>query len=175
MAASDVMNREVLFKHRELQTNLSNQIAAIKSGDHDIDRILNQLEAIQTNATSIGDFLSCIVPCKFYNEHRAGTSTIAEKALHIPELLEMILEHCDILDVARMLQTCNGVRAIIEASPKLQTKLLLRPEGDLDNLVDNNDRARGEFITHPHERCENLVQNWARVLQRASHPGRLHS
>ncbi|KAK3680370.1 hypothetical protein LTR37_021280 [Vermiconidia calcicola] len=53
--------------------------------------------------------------------------SIATQVFAVPELLEMILEHVDVRDVLDAYRINRSTREIIEASPKLQTKLFLRP------------------------------------------------
>lgn len=138
MANSNVLNRQVLSNYHELQANLAEHIAAIKGGHCDTAAVLHQLEAMQRNVTGIGNFLSCVVPNKFYTERKHKTSTIAERVLQIPELLDSILEHGNIFDILNMRQTCHQIQGTIDASPRLQTRLFLRPEGDLTRPVSDH-------------------------------------
>lgn len=154
MANSDALNRSVLSQYYELQVRLSDHAAAIRNESFDTAQLLRQVEAIQRNLKDIGNFLSCTVPNKFYHERRTATSETAARVFHIPELLELILEHCTTFDLIEMRKTCTGIKATIEASPKLQGKLFLRPEGALVDLLDEESWLQG-IQAHPKSRLLN--------------------
>ena len=129
MALAEEHLHGVLANYTQLQTQFSDFTVAVEDGESAKTDILRQLTAIKTSIEGVGKHLSSIVPTRIYNERRSANSTIAHKVLCIPELFELILEHTSVLDVIKVSETCRELKAIIQASPRLQTKLFLRPAG----------------------------------------------
>lgn len=133
MAPTEEQFRAALSNHHNLQSQLSDIVAAMTQGQCDKDEAFHQLTIMQKSVYGIGEYLSATIPTEHYNERRASDSAIAAKVLQIPKLLEQILEHTGACDIINVSATCRQLKAIIEASPRLQTLLFLRPAGVLTN------------------------------------------
>lgn len=121
---------DVVSEYCELQSNLSGTLQNIGTSKASFsrDEVVGLIRSIQTKVNGIGESLSVFVPTKVYNQVRQKDSTTAMTVFQIPELLELILRYNTVFEVLAMYQTCRGIRAIIEASPRIQTQLFLRPE-----------------------------------------------
>jgi hypothetical protein len=131
MAGSEEQVRVVLSDYHDLQSQLSKTVSAISDDKISKAEVLHQLAAIQAKVNGFDLYLSSTVAARYYNERRSPESTVAKNVFHIPELLELILEHASIFDILNVYQTCRGLKEIVEASPKLQIQLLLRLIGEL--------------------------------------------
>jgi hypothetical protein len=100
---------------------------AVRQGtisDHDL---LKCLELSETDVNGLGTHISSYLPPEYWNLRRSEDSKIAQTVFGIPEVLENILSSCKTFDVLSIYKTCKGIRHIIDASPKLQMLLCLRP------------------------------------------------
>ena len=97
---------------------------------------------MQQSVNGISNYLKLTIRTKLYTERRQPDSTVADETFRIPELLEMTLEHTHAIDILNVSATCKALKAIIEASPKLQKALFLRSAG-----VRNGEDTR--FNLHP--------------------------
>lgn len=115
MAPTDDDMRQVLAAYYDLQSGLANLPNTATPNE-----ISQHLATSQQKVDAFGDFLSIAVPTRIYNERRSTNSSTALKVLLIPELLELILEHATIYDILHFYGLCRGVKAVIDASSKLQ-------------------------------------------------------
>lgn len=141
LSQRDSERRKVLAHHRKLQTDVARTISDVGSGACSIDEIIDRLHAMQEDTSAFGEYLSIELEPKYYNEIRVEESTTASKVFSIPELSELILLHARVNDVMAMEQVNRDLRNIISASPKLRSKLYLKPE-------DAHDRKR-EYLKDP--------------------------
>lgn len=136
MADSKTQDRKVRSTYHELPAKLAEHIAAITDGRHNTAAIIGHFEMIQNRITAIGNLLDTPVPTG--SDEGAEKSTVAKQVLHIPELLELILGHCDSISLVNMRSSCRTFCDIIDASTKLQQRLFILPAGDLVELVHAN-------------------------------------
>lgn len=121
-------NRKVLSHHRNLQSRLRSitALASMVTDDWTKEQLLKEAEGIQNGVDRFDGYLRHILPPKYYNEQRAEDSIAAERVFNIPELLELILEETEHDDIMYMSMVSRNIKAIVEASSKLQTRLHLK-------------------------------------------------
>lgn len=119
--------RRRLSHYQQLHTHLNGIIAKVRNGVINADETLKQLQDIREHVDGVGDYMSSHLPPTCYNEVRGDSSTIAERVLNIPDVLELILLNAEVVGIVAMEQVSKSIRDIIYASPKLQIKTGLKP------------------------------------------------
>ena len=100
-----------------------------------------RLEAAQAHVASLGNRFSHVMSIEAYNERRTEDSTAAQEVFHVPEPLEVILDHLNIPDLLAFSQMNKGIKAAVDSSVRLQTHLCLRampPNSHLRTPLDSS-------------------------------------
>ena len=92
-----------------------------------MEQVASSLSAMENNTNGIGKYISFRLDASYFNEIRSEGSTIAERVLHMPEVLEHVLLFTDVESVMAMERVNKKLRNIIDASPKLQRAIYLKP------------------------------------------------
>ena len=121
-------DREVLSRYLNLRSKLNavNALSATPGNEVDKESLARVLQTIQEVVKGLDKHFSDRFPPAHYNQIRYDDFTIADRVLNIPELLELVLEHVDLVDIVTMGRVSHGLRDTIEASPKLQIRLHLK-------------------------------------------------
>lgn len=124
--AQDI-TRQGLSHYQSLEADLKTTLDGIRRGTIDLEDTINQLQAIEKHVEAVGRYLSSQIEPSYYNEIRPSDSTIAERVLTIPEILELILLNANITSIVAVELASKSIRNIIYGSPKLQIKGGLKP------------------------------------------------
>ena len=92
-----------------------------------MEHVASSLSAMENNTNGIGKYISFRLDASYFNEIRSEESTIAERVLSMPEILEHVLLFTDVESVMAMERVNKKLRNIIDASPKLQSAIYLKP------------------------------------------------
>ena len=142
-----------LMQHRHLMFDLATLTDAVRQGTISNHNLLGCLALSETDVNGLGTHISSCLPSEYWNLRRPEDSKIASTVFGIPEALENILSSCKTFDILSIYKTCRGIRDIIDASPKLQTLLCLRPapQGTPRYFPFDNDRLPG--FECPYDTC----------------------
>lgn len=146
------------------------------------------MEATQQQLSEIGEYLRPRIVKKCYNDFQMSDSSKAAEVFHIPELLDLILEHVSIYDILYMTQTSQGIHAVVESSSYLQTRLFMRdgyppsapcarhglyyyapiPQsydwfGQYGGYLDLGDRVAGFYCPNGQDRLPPVAPLWKRM------------
>ena len=124
-----------LAQHKHLSVTVANLTNRLRAGDIDQRDLETGLQAAQCHIAGLDAFFSATLSPVYYNEYRQENSTIAQRVLDIPELLEILLEHLDVATIMTVYETRRGILDIIEASSKVQDMLSLQVTSSQDGTI----------------------------------------
>ena len=119
--------REAIRDYWNLQDTPRRMLQAAERDGYSKEQLRNATLEAAKHAAGIGRYSSNQFSPLSYNEIRRDDVAIASRVMAMPELTEAILSYTSIPDILDVSQVSRSLKAIIEASPKLQRQLFLKP------------------------------------------------